>query len=84
MSAWLDPVRHALDSRATPVAVFVRDDDAGWDDAALARLLDVCATHRAPIDLAVIPAALDDERAAWLLARRDAHPARLGHARPAA
>lgn len=25
MSAWLDPVRHALDSRATPVAVFVRD-----------------------------------------------------------
>lgn len=78
MSTWLDPVRHALDALATPVAVFVRDDDAGWDDPALARLLGVCAAHRAPIDLAVIPAALDDERAAWLLARRDAHPVRLG------
>ncbi len=78
MSAWLDPLRRALDARSTPVAVFCRDDDAGWNDAGLARLLDVVAARAVPLDLAVIPAELTDERAVWLLARRRAHPGRLG------
>lgn len=78
MKGWLSPVRVALDARTSPVRVFCRDDDAGWDDARLTPLLDRCADAGAPIDLAVIPAELDDARAEWLLARRDAYPCRLG------
>jgi predicted deacetylase len=55
---WLDPVRSALEGTSHPVRVFFRDDDAGWDDDALFRLLDLCDEHEAPIDLAVIPCAL--------------------------
>lgn len=78
MSHWLDPLRAALDGRSTPLAVFCRDDDAGWDDAALARLLGVCGDLAQPIDLAVIPAALTEARAAWLRDQRHVYPARLG------
>lgn len=78
MSDWLDPVRGALDGRTTPLAVFCRDDDAGWDDAALARLLDVCGEVSQPLDLAVIPAELTEARAAWLRDQRRVFPARLG------
>lgn len=78
MSGWLDPLHRALDDRDGPVALFVRDDDAGWADERLACLLDVCAGHRMPLDLAVIPFALTDERAWWLTERRRTFPARLG------
>jgi hypothetical protein len=55
MSHWLDPVRAALDSRATPVTFFIRDDDAGWADERLFRLIDLTQWHHVPIDVAAIP-----------------------------
>lgn len=70
MSSWLRPVLDALDALDSleasdalatidqPATVFFRDDDAGWDDAALWRLLDVFTTHGVPIDVAVIPDAI--------------------------
>lgn len=78
MSAWLDPVRRALDARSAPVALFVRDDDAGWADERLAALLTMWAGHRVALDLAVIPSELTDQRAQWLTGWRRACPARLG------
>lgn len=69
MRDWLDPVREALDRRDTPATFFVRDDDAGWDDAALTRLLDRCAMHDIAIDLAAIPCAVTDDLAGRLLSR---------------
>lgn len=59
VSDWLDPVRAALDAAPTPVQFFFRDDDAGWDDDALWRLLDRCQSNGVHIDLAVIPIELD-------------------------
>ena len=58
MTTWLDPLIGCLDASDEPVTFFFRDDDAGWDDAALLRLLDVFESRAAPIDLAAIPAAL--------------------------
>lgn len=58
MTRWLDPVVAALDAAASPCPIFFRDDDAGWDDAALHALLDVFERHDVPVDVAVIPAAL--------------------------
>jgi Uncharacterized protein conserved in bacteria (DUF2334) len=63
---WLDPVRAALDSAPTPAEVFFRDDDAGWAGDRLSALLDRFAHHGLPVDLAVIPAALDHRLAAEL------------------
>jgi hypothetical protein len=71
---WLDPVRAALDRLATPPEVFFRDDDAGWDDARLHALLDRFAHHGLPLDLAVIPAALDHELAHALRRRAATQP----------
>lgn len=67
MSAWLDPLRAALEE--SPATFFFRDDDAGWDDDRLRRLLDVFDRHAAPLDLAVIPCALGERLAAELRAR---------------
>jgi peptidoglycan/xylan/chitin deacetylase (PgdA/CDA1 family) len=58
MSRWLDPVRSALDQATDPVTFFFRDDDAGWSDDRLFRLLDLFAHYDLPLDLAVIPQAL--------------------------
>jgi len=58
MSDWLYPVRSALDEAPEPVAFFFRDDDAGWEDDQLFRLLDLFAGYALPVDLAVIPQAL--------------------------
>jgi peptidoglycan/xylan/chitin deacetylase (PgdA/CDA1 family) len=55
----LDPVRAALDAAPSPVTLFFRDDDIGWRNDRLRALLDVFAEHGLPLDLAVIPAALD-------------------------
>ncbi len=57
MTDWLDPLRAALDGREAPVWFFFRDDDAGWDDAALEALLDVFEPHGLPLDVAAIPMA---------------------------
>jgi len=72
MPDWLLPVRNALDRATTPVAIFIRDDDAGWDDPALHRLLDRCARHAIAIDLAAIPAAMSDSLAHELHMRIEA------------
>jgi peptidoglycan/xylan/chitin deacetylase (PgdA/CDA1 family) len=66
---WLDPVTAALDAAPAPVDVFFRDDDAGWGTDRLLALLDVFARHDVPLDLAVIPTALDEQLAAELLRR---------------
>jgi hypothetical protein len=60
----------ALDAAPTPVEVFFRDDDAGWEDARLLELVARFAEHGLPVDLAVIPAALGETLAARL---RDSH-----------
>lgn len=70
MSAWLTPVRRALDGLRQPVPVFFRDDDAGWEDARLFQLLELFRVHRLPLDLAVIPDALTPALAGELLRRR--------------
>jgi predicted deacetylase len=59
MRNWLDPVRASLESRRSPVSVFVRDDDAGWGTGRLHALLDLTQRHGVPIDVAAIPAAID-------------------------
>lgn len=71
MSAWLDPLRAALAETPAPVRIFVRDDDAGRAEAQLDRLLDVFEAYEAPLDLAVIPAALRPQAALALLRRRE-------------
>ena len=58
MTAWLDPLRLALDEHPDPVTVFFRDDDAGWADDALRTVMDLFAEDDLPLDVAVIPAAL--------------------------
>jgi hypothetical protein len=57
-SAWLDPLRAALDAAPAPVTCFFRDDDVGWRDDRLRRLLELFASLDLPLDLAVIPTAL--------------------------
>lgn len=74
----LNAVRAALDAAAAPVRLFLRDDDAGWDDARLFKLLDCTEFAGVPIDLAVIPQACSDALAHALCARIDASPARIG------
>jgi hypothetical protein len=66
---WLDPVTAALEAAPAPVDVFFRDDDAGWGTDRLLPLLDAFARHDLPLDLAVIPRALDEELAAELRSR---------------
>jgi len=63
-------VEEALDAAAaTPIPVFLRDDDAGWGRTRLLALLDVLAQRGMPVDLAVIPCALDAELAGELRRR---------------
>ncbi len=78
MSAWLDPLRAALDRIERPTYWFFRDDDAGWADQQLYALLDCFAEFRLPVDLAVIPIELSDELAAALLSRYRKTPTLLG------
>ena len=68
MNAWLDSVRRALAADITPVRFFIRDDDAGWEDDKLYRLLDVAARVRVPLALAAIPMAIGPRLAAELRA----------------
>lgn len=58
MSEWLEPVLSSLADRRDCVDVFFRDDDGGWDDAALLRLVDQFASAGVPLDLAIIPSAV--------------------------
>lgn len=72
MTHWLDSIRRALDGRRQPADIFIRDDDAGWDDARLLRLLDLVAAQGWPIDLAVIPCEAHGALATMLLERIEA------------
>jgi hypothetical protein len=75
---WLTAAKAALDGRSSLLLVFCRDDDAGWDNARLFALLDLFQKHRVPIDLAVIPDALDADLAAELVRRRTRDDGLLG------
>ena len=66
MTAWLDPVRRALAADLPGVTFFFRDDDAGWEDDELYRLLDVVTWFRVPLALAAIPTAVGPRLAADL------------------
>ena len=74
MTSWIDPLVRALDSRTTSIRVFVRDDDAGWHDERLRKLLDDFADAMFPIDLAAIPAAASPALARALVERRRLQP----------
>jgi predicted deacetylase len=68
MSDWLDPVRRALVADVPAVTFFFRDDDAGWEDEQLYRLLDVMTRFHVPTALAAIPTAVGPRLAAELRA----------------
>ena len=78
MTAWLDPLRAALDESDTPVDFFFRDDDVGWANYEFRALLSCFRRHSAPLDLAAIPCALTPEFAAEIRAARDEAPALVG------
>lgn len=66
---WLAPVKAALEKLKTPRHMFFRDDDAGWADQELHRLLDIFAETSTPLDLAVIPSCLTNDLICALQAR---------------
>jgi hypothetical protein len=74
VSAWLRPLREALDAAPEPVTFFFRDDDAGWRDDRLMALLDVFAARAVPIDLAAIPLDMTRALADTLVARAEDQP----------
>ena len=79
----MEPVRRALDVASATVTLFVRDDDVGWADEPLFALLDVFADLDVPIDLAIIPCALEPALARRLKRRRqpiDVHQHGYAHA----
>jgi hypothetical protein len=73
-AAWLRPLEAALDAAPGPVTIFFRDDDVGWADARLMRLLDVFGRREVPIDLAAIPVCVTPALARTLLARAARQP----------
>jgi hypothetical protein len=77
MRAGLNAAMAALDAAPSPVPLFLRDDDAGWEDAKLFALLDCIACAGVPIDLAVIPQASGATLARELNARIDAAPGQV-------
>ena len=69
MRDWLKPVADALYERTTPLRIFIRDDDAGWHDESLKRLVELCDREETTLDLAVIPTALSVGTGVWLASR---------------
>lgn len=78
MSGWLDPLREALQLRTRPVDCFFRDDDGGWDDAALLRLVACFERAGVPLDIAIIPEATGPGLAACLLERKQSRATSIG------
>ena len=66
---WLEPVVATLDAAQTARQVFFRDDDGGWNDEALAHLLDRFERWELPLDVAVIPSEVTPELSRDLVAR---------------
>lgn len=77
-SKWLVPVLDAMNRAPMPVKFFFRDDDAGWQTDRLQALLNLFDRYQLPIDLAVIPTALDDETIEFLKSAKAAAPQRIG------
>jgi hypothetical protein len=75
--SWLDPVRAGLDARPAAVRLFIRDDDAGWENDRLFRLIDVVQARGLPLDLAAIPAAVTPTLGRELRRRVDGSGGRL-------
>jgi hypothetical protein len=69
MANWLNAIADVLDQAKSPMQLFFRDDDAGWENNKLFSLLDRFAHAALPIDLAVIPESLDNVLASELLPR---------------
>lgn len=67
MEAWLGTVQRASNRAPSPVTFYFRDDDAGWCDQRLVEMLDRFAAYDIPIDLAVIPEALQSSLAQHLV-----------------
>jgi hypothetical protein len=78
MTNAMTQVLQALDTVKVPINAFIRDDDAGWEDARLMNLLDVAERSGVPIDLAAIPLAVSHALARDLCIRIDRNPDRLG------
>ena len=78
MTAWLDPLREALDESDTPIDFFFRDDDVGWSNDGFRALLGCFRRNSVPIDIAAIPSALTVDFAAEIRAAHDEAPALLG------
>ena len=78
MADWLQPIKNVLDNAKEPARLFFRDDDAGWSNDRLLTLLDEFAKAQIPIDLAVIPEALDNKLANELLLRNRQSTRMLG------
>lgn len=71
-------IQAALDNADAPIVVFFRNDDAGWDDAQLFRLLRVFCDEGIAVDLAAIPTAITALQARRLCrVMNDAHCVRV-------
>jgi hypothetical protein len=68
----------SLDGQHAPIDVFIRDDDAGWNDAQLLTLLDLTQRCAVPIDLAAIPQAMRRDLARELRERCAASDGTVG------
>lgn len=69
IASWTRSIARALDARAIPLPLFFRDDEAGWADDRLLRLLPLFEDAGLPIDLAVIPATIAPKLAGQLAQR---------------
>ena len=78
MTAWLDPLREALDESDTRIDFFFRDDDVGWANDQFRALLACFRRHSVPLDIAMIPTALTAEFADEIRAAHDEAPPLLG------
>ncbi len=79
MTGWLTPVVDVLSRRPDlPLRCFVRDDDGGWDDARLLKLMDRLQLLRVPMDVAIIPTALSRNLARELQDRKRCSPDQVG------
>jgi len=72
IASWTRLIARALDARAIPLPLFFRDDEGGWADDRLLRLLPLFEESGLPLDIAVIPATISSKLAAQL-----AHRARV-------
>jgi hypothetical protein len=66
---FLDSTMLALATAPRPVRFFFRDDDGGWSDRELQRLVELFARHEMPLDIAMIPTATTPALAEWLRPR---------------